>query len=151
MSPYWPSELLLTLQNPEPSIPFYEALPDYHCKADSPQPLSPSLSLFLSPQWHLITDPHIWPPTQLWSSLGLTVFSAPESRCVSKSLWRDGAPECLRQLGICLWLGSWSQGPGIQSCIGLPAWRGTCFSLSVCLLLWLCSLSLCQLNKKQNL
>ena len=34
--------------------------------------------------------------------------------------------------GICLQLRFWSLGPGIESCIRLPAWRGVCFSLSLC-------------------
>ena len=48
-----------------------------------------------------------------------------------------GAPGWLNQLSICLWLGSWSRGPGIQPHIRLLAQRGVCFSLSPCS----CSLS----------
>ena len=42
-----------------------------------------------------------------------------------------GAPGWLRQLSIYLWLRWWSQGPGIESCTGLPAQWGICFSLSL--------------------
>ena len=38
-------------------------------------------------------------------------------------------------------------GPGIKSRIRLPTLQGVCFSLSFCLLLPLCSLSFCQINK----
>ena len=55
------------------------------------------------------------------------------------------APGWLSQLSICLWLGSWSQGPGIESRIGLPAQQEACFPLSHSPCLY--SLSLCQMNK----
>ena len=61
------------------------------------------------------------------------------------------APGWLSWLGVCFRLKSRSQGPEIQSGAGLPAVWGACFSLSLCLLLFLlvCSLSLilCQINK----
>jgi len=43
--------------------------------------------------------------------------------------WRYGTPGWLSRLSGCLRLGSWSQGPGIESRIGLLARRGACFSL----------------------
>jgi len=34
---------------------------------------------------------------------------------------------------VCLQLRSWSQSPGIEPCIGLPAQQGVCLSLSLSL------------------
>ena len=42
-------------------------------------------------------------------------------------------PGWLSQLNICLQLRSWSRGPGIEPCIGIPAQEGVCFYLSLCL------------------
>ena len=60
-----------------------------------------------------------------------------------------GAPVGLSRLSVCLQLRSCCQGSGIEPRIRLPAQRGTCFSLSLCLPLCLLvlSLSLCQINK----
>ena len=67
------------------------------------------------------------------------------------------APGWLHQLSVCLWLGLWSQGPGIELWVRLPAPGGVCFSLSlrpshrhVCSLLLSLShsaLSLSRINK----
>ena len=43
---------------------------------------------------------------------------------------------------VCLWLRSWSQGPGMEPRIRLPAQRTACFSLSCSP----CLCSLCQIN-----
>ena len=59
-------------------------------------------------------------------------------------------PGWLSGLGACLWLRSWSQGPGIETCIRLSAQRGVCSSLSLCHSSCLCSLTLCQLNKEKR-
>ena len=58
-----------------------------------------------------------------------------------------GAPGWLSGLSHCLQLRSWSQGPGIESCIGLTARWGACFLLSLCLPFCLLGISLCQINK----
>lgn len=42
-----------------------------------------------------------------------------------------GNPGWLGQLGVFLWLRTWSQGPGIQPHIRLPAQQRACFSLSL--------------------
>ena len=39
-----------------------------------------------------------------------------------------GAPGWLRQLNICLQHRSWSRGPGMESCVRLPAQQRVCFS-----------------------
>ena len=46
------------------------------------------------------------------------------------------------QLSVCLWLRSWTQGPGIKPHVGFPAPWGVGFSLSLCLSLPLLELSL---------
>ena len=53
-------------------------------------------------------------------------------------------------VGVCLRLRSWSQGPGTQPYVGLPASQGACFSLclSFCLLSPLLGLSLSKKNKQ---
>ena len=51
-------------------------------------------------------------------------------------------------MSVCLGLQSWSQSPGIEPSIGLPAQWGVCFSLSLCLPPCFCSLSNL-LKKKQ--
>ena len=62
-------------------------------------------------------------------------------------------PGWLSGLSICLWQRSPSQGAGIESCIGLPAQQGVCFSLSptppqhVLIHVSILSLSLSQINK----
>ena len=63
--------------------------------------------------------------------------------------WKNRGTWVAQLLSICLRLRSWSQGPGIEPCIGPPAPQGACFSLSLCLLppLLVCTLSLCQINK----
>ena len=58
---------------------------------------------------------------------------------------KSGMPGWLSRLTIRFWLGSWSQGPGIESHIGLPVQWGVCFSL--CMLLPLLVLSLSMTNK----
>ena len=49
---------------------------------------------------------------------------------IKKVTW--GAPGWLSWLSVCFQLSSWSQDPGIQSCIRLPAHWGVCFSLCLC-------------------
>ena len=58
-------------------------------------------------------------------------------------LW--GAFKFFLSQGTCLPLRSWSQGPGIKPCIGLPAQREVCFSLSSLLVF-----SLSQINPLKN-
>ena len=60
---------------------------------------------------------------------------------------RKGAPGWLNQLSVCLHPRSWSQGPGIEPCIRLPAQRGVHFSLSLSLSAPLVLSSLSQINK----
>ena len=64
-----------------------------------------------------------------------------------KKLW--WTPGWLSRLSICLWLRSWSWGPGIEPHIGRPALRGVCSYLSPLPHPHLCSLahSLSQINK----
>ena len=49
-----------------------------------------------------------------------------------KKIERKGVPGWLSQLSACLLLRSWSQGPGMETWVGLPAQRGVCFFLSLC-------------------
>ena len=57
---------------------------------------------------------------------------------MNKETFKMGCLGGLSHLSVCLGLRSWSQDPGIQPCIRLPAQWGVCFSLS----LHYCSLSL---------
>jgi len=59
-----------------------------------------------------------------------------------------GTSGCLSRLSVCLRLRSWFQGPGMESCIGILAQRGACFSLCLLLPLLVLSLSLSLTNKK---
>ena len=45
-------------------------------------------------------------------------------------IWILGVPRWLSWLSVSLWFRSWSQGPGIEAHIRLPAQKGVCFSLS---------------------
>ena len=54
----------------------------------------------------------------------------------------EGAARWLSWLSLCLWLRSWSQGPGIEPFVGLPAQQRACFSLFPLVLALLLSLSL---------
>ena len=45
---------------------------------------------------------------------------------LSRNEW---APGGFSRWSVCLWFRSWSQGPGIESCIRLPAQWGVCISL----------------------
>ena len=62
----------------------------------------------------------------------------------------DGVPGWLSPLSVCLPFRSGSQGPGMESCTGLPTPRGVCLSLSLCpsrpLVLSLALHSLSQIN-----
>ena len=73
-----------------------------------------------------------------------------QPKCPSTNEWMKktyiGTPGWLSRLSVCLWLRSWSQGPGIKPHIRLPA-RWACFCLSLCLLLPLLVLS-CSLSDK---
>ena len=81
-------------------------------------------------------------------SSSLKAFSIKmESNRFHTNICIAGVPGWLNWLSICLWLGSWSQSPGIKPCIGLPAQWGVCFSLSLCPSPCSCSLSLLFSNK----
>ena len=60
-----------------------------------------------------------------------------------------GVPGWPSQLSVCLQLRSWSQGPGTEPHIRVPAQQRACFFFSLYLPLYLLvlSLSLCQINK----
>ena len=56
-------------------------------------------------------------------------------RAVVRNVYQSGAPGWLCGLSICLWLRSWSQGPGMESHMRLPSQQRVCFSLSLLSLL----------------
>ena len=116
----------------------------------------PEANLFLSPmyKWGPSTLPHkdvalriihlsLFPP-QVSSNDMSSCHEWPPGMCTKvygpHSKTRDmGAPGWLSWLSICLWFRSWSQGPGIEPRVGLPAQQ----SLSLPFL----SLALSQINK----
>ena len=57
------------------------------------------------------------------------------------------APEQLSWLSLCLQCRSWSQGPWVNPCFGIPTQWRACFSLSLCPSLCSCSLWFSQINK----
>ena len=111
-------------------------------------PLCSNYSFSLCPQKPLIFLPHSFclflniiqsesysvQPLQNWLHSLSNMHLIPPSHSMVKSS-SLGAPGWLSGLSLCLWLRSWSQGPGIEPRIGLSAQQGACFplSLSACL------------------
>ena len=72
-------------------------------------------------------------PCYLYNKLKIKAKIPSKDSRYSLSLYRMGAPGWLSsRLSVCLQLSSWSQGPGIQTCIRVPAQRRVCLSSSSC-------------------
>ena len=71
-----------------------------------------------------------WSLCSAWSLLGTLSPSAPTPLKINKS-WGTWVAQSVKQLSR---LRSWSQGPGIEPHIWLPAQQGVCFSLSLLML-----------------